>query len=206
MTHSLNALAGRPARLMLATLLIAAAGAALPVFAQPAADQTADLASDHMRGDGPGGPGHHRGPGAGPMGGPGGPGGHGPMGGPMGLLHGRALDAVKATPEQRNQIRQIMEAAHKDLAGQRDARRALRDEGMKLFSQPTIDPAAAESLRLKRQALQDQASRRMTQAMVDAARVLTPEQRKQLGEQMQRRQQMMERHRQERDALEGGKR
>jgi Spy/CpxP family protein refolding chaperone len=44
-------------------------------------------------------------------------------------------------------------------------------------------------------------SLRRTKAMVDAANVLTPEQRQQLGEMAKKRRDMMERHRKERDAL-----
>jgi periplasmic protein CpxP/Spy len=40
------------------------------------------------------------------------------------------------------------------------------------------------------------------QAMLDAAAVLTPEQRKQLAERMAQRRTLMQRHRAERDALE----
>jgi len=182
-------------RLLFATLVVAAAGAALPVFAQPMPGP----------GPGPGGRGMHGGPGMPPghdmRGGTMGP--H--AGGPMMHLGERALDRVKATPEQRKQIRQIMEAAHKDLQAQREAGKGMRDEAMKLFAQPTIDTQAVEALRQKRQAQHDQASRRMTQAMVDAARVLTPEQRKQLADGMQQRREMMERHFRERRALEAPK-
>jgi hypothetical protein len=50
-----------------------------------------------------------------------------------------------------------------------------------------------------------QASKRRLQAMVDAAKVLTPEQRKQLAERMSQRGDMMERHHRERRALEAPK-
>ncbi len=144
-----------------------------------------------------------------PMGGmQGGPGMHGDMhGGPHGMRGGmghmpeRLLNDVKATPEQRTQIKQIMDAAHKDLQAQREAGRALREEGMRLFTQANVDANAVEALRQKRLAQHDQASKRMTQAMLDASRVLTPEQRQQLAQRMQQRQQMMQRHRQERQAL-----
>ena len=52
-------------------------------------------------------------------------------------------------------------------------------------------PAAAESLRQQMMAQHDQASRRVTQAMLDVARVLTPEQRAKLGERMRERQAIM---------------
>ena len=48
----------------------------------------------------------------------------------------------------------------------------------------------------------DQASRRMMQAMLEVSRVLTPEQRKLLAERMAQRGEMMQRHMQERRAIE----
>lgn len=132
---------------------------------------------------------------------------HGPMmGGGMhgpGGMHGagamsgqhveRMLDLVAATAEQRAQIRKIMDSARDDLRGQRDARRALHDQMRQLFTQPTVDARAAETLRQQQLALHDKASQRMMQAMIEASRVLTPEQRAKLAEQMGRRHEMMER-------------
>ncbi|MEN9420388.1 MAG: hypothetical protein RI988_4009 [Pseudomonadota bacterium] len=170
----------------LAALALAAATAFGPVWAQPM-----------------GGPGGHGGPGAhGRMGHHGG--GEGMMGGAM-MLSPRMLEAVKATPEQRTQIQQIMQAASRDLSGQRDARRALRQEAYAVFTQPNVDAAAAEVVRQKMLVQHDQASRRHLQAMVEAARVLSPEQRKQMAELAKRRGDMMERHRRERDSLAPGK-
>ncbi len=176
------------ARLSLAALLVASVGLlALPALAQPMGMQ---------------GGGMHAGPGGHPgMGGMGGRMGHG---GPMHLSE-RVLDQVKATPEQKAQVKQIMEAAHKDMQAQHDARRALRDEAQRVFTAPNVDANAVESLRQKQLALHDQASRRMSQAMLEASRVLTPEQRKQLADRMKQRQQLMERHQQERRALEAPK-
>ena len=114
---------------------------------------------------------------------------------------GRMLDAVKATPEQRTQIQKIMEGARTDLQAQREAGKPLRDQLMQAMTQPNIDANAVEQVRQKMLAQHDQASKRRMQAMVDAARVLTPEQRKQLAERMSQRRDMMERHQHERRAL-----
>lgn len=113
----------------------------------------------------------------------------GPMGlGPMGPAHlDRMLDAAGATPEQRGQIRSIFEAAHADLKAQRESGRALREQQMALFTQPVIDAATAEKLRQQMLAQHDAASKRMMQAMLDAGRVLTVDQRRTLAEQMQQR-------------------
>ena len=118
-------------------------------------------------------------------------GGHG-MGGPgLGMMGGggmfmgrpehmnrmldRWLDGVNASDAQRAQIKQIALAAATDLRAQRESGRGLRDEGLQLLAAPTIDAAAAESLRQRMLARHDQASRRITQAMLDTANVLTPE-------------------------------
>lgn len=189
-------------RLAAGVAVVVASSLALPALAQQA----------------PGGPG---GPGA--AGGHGGPGGmrggprmhegggmhHGPhegrRGGKGGMgLSPRMLDAIKATPEQRTQIRQIMDAARKDMQGQRQSRQALKDEASRVFSQPGVDAGAAEALRQKMLAQHDQMSKRRMQAMVEVAKVLTPDQRRQLAELRKRGDDMRERHRREREALMPG--
>lgn len=142
------------------------------------------------------------------------PGGHGgpalpaAMGGPgMGLPLGhprmaeKMLDSVQATPEQRSQIRSLMEAARSDLQAQREAGRTLREQMAALFAQPTVDARAAETLRQQMLAQHDATSKRMTQLMLDVSRVLTPEQRQQLAKRMAERREMMQRHMGERRQL-----
>jgi Spy/CpxP family protein refolding chaperone len=198
--------------LLTGTALLALAAA----FAQPAA------ADDHSSAPG-------RGPMAGRMhaggdrGGPGGTdrmggmgsmgdmGGMGGMGGPgLGMSHGRQgerlLDSVGATAEQKTQLRQIMDGARNDVKPLRDAARELHRQMMALLAQPTVDARAAEALRQQLQANREQVSKRMMQAMLDASRVLSPEQRKQIAERMEQRRSLMQRHRAERDALEGAPR
>jgi Spy/CpxP family protein refolding chaperone len=164
-------------RLLLAGLVLAVAGtAALTVQAAPGHD----------------GPGHHH---RGDMG----------MGLPMFGGHvERMLDGVKATDAQRAQIKQILQAARADLKAQRESGRALHEQMRSLFTQPTVDANAAEALRQQMLARHDQASKRMMQAMLDVSRVLTPEQRQQLAQQMQQRREMMERHMRERRQLQQG--
>jgi periplasmic protein CpxP/Spy len=127
----------------------------------------------------------------------------GPYGGAMGgRMLERMLDGVNATAEQRTRVRDIMKSALEDVRKQREAGFGLRAQAMTLFTQPTVDPAAVEALRKQMMDQHDQASRRMTQAMLDASAVLTPEQRAQLAERMKQRRDMMERHYRERRALE----
>ena len=129
----------------------------------------------------------------GPMGGPGGPGGpgeHGGRGGSEMMMGGghmaHMLDEAGASEAQRAQIKQIMGAAQADLKAQRDAGRKLHEQGMALFTAPVIDAAAIEAHRQQMLAQHDQMSKRISQAMVEAAKVLTPEQRAKLAEKMKK--------------------
>jgi Spy/CpxP family protein refolding chaperone len=117
-------------------------------------------------------------------------------------MAGRLLDSIDATPEQRTQIRTLVEAARREMRAEREAGRGLREQAMALFVQPTVDARAAEALRQQMLARHDSASKRMTQLMLDISRVLSPEQRKQLAERMAQRRDMMERHQRERRQIE----
>ena len=64
---------------------------------------------------------------------------------------------------------------------------AARGQAMELLTRDRIDPAAIESLRAEQLRLADDASRRFTRALTDAAEVLTPEQRKDLAARFERR-------------------
>ncbi len=127
------------------------------------------------------------------LGGPG-VGGHGAlMANPerLGRMVDHMLDGLNASAAQRNQIKQIVQAAATDLKSQRDAGRALRERGLQIFAAPTVDAAAVEALRQQMLAQHDQASKRITQAMLDIAKVLTPEQRAKVGERMKQRAEIM---------------
>lgn len=126
----------------------------------------------------------------------------GPFGGPM--LE-RMLDRVSATADQKARIRDIMTKAADDQRAQRDANRALRDQAMAVFTQPTVDANAAEAVRQRLMAQHEQSSRRWMQAMLDASAVLTPDQRAKLAEGMKQRRDMMERHQRERRGLDAPK-
>jgi len=126
---------------------------------------------------------------------------HGGMGGPgmmggsperMGRMIDRMLDGVNASDAQRAQIKQIVAQAAADLKGQSAAARDLRRRGMEVFTAPAVDANAAEQIRAQSMQLHDQMSRRMTQAMVAAASVLTPEQRAQIGTRLKDRHARME--------------
>ena len=106
------------------------------------------------------------------------------------------LDGLKATDAQRSQIKQIAQAAATDIKAQHAAGKALHERATQLLTAPTVDAAAIEAVRQQMLQHHDQVSRRMTQALVDAANVLTPEQRAKLAQRMQdRRDSMKERMR-----------
>ena len=102
------------------------------------------------------------------------------------------LDGLHASDAQRSQIKQIAIQAAVDLKAQAAAGKGLRQRGMQIFTAPTVDAAAAEQMRQQMLQQHDQMSRRVTQAMLDVARVLTPEQRATIGERMRDRQERME--------------
>ena len=97
------------------------------------------------------------------------------------------LAEVDATPEQKSRITAIMKGAANDLASVRGQARELRRKSMELLAAPAIDRAQIEALRVQQMQLHETVSRRMLQAMTDAAEVLTPEQRAKVTERMQRR-------------------
>jgi Spy/CpxP family protein refolding chaperone len=148
-------------RVLLATLVAVSSATALSAWAQP------------MMGGMMGG---HEGRG-------------GMHGGPeqMGRMVDHMLDGLSATDAQRAQVKQISAAAAADMKAQHEAGRALRDKAAQIFAAPTVDAAAAESVRQQMQAQHDQASKRMLQAMLDISKVLTPEQRAKLADRMKQR-------------------
>jgi Spy/CpxP family protein refolding chaperone len=125
----------------------------------------------------------------------GGPGGGGMMfgGSPEHVARGvdRMLDGLGATDAQRTQIKQIAQAVAADMKTQHEATRALREKSQQIFAAPTVDAAAAESVRQQLVVKHDESSRRMLQAMLDVSRVLTPEQRAKLAERMKQRSEHM---------------
>jgi len=93
---------------------------------------------------------------------------------------------IDATDAQKQQLGPILKSAAHDLLPLRDRIRDGRLQALALLSQPTVDRAALEGLRTLQLQLADQASKRLTQAVADAADVLTPEQRKQLADRIGR--------------------
>lgn len=132
------------------------------------------------------------GPGFGPGFGP-----HGFGGGPFGRVFDPAQAEQRAdrmvrhlaveldaTNEQQDKLRSIVKATLKDVLPMREKLVAARGQARDLLVAPTIDRAAIEKLRAEQITLADQASKRVAQALGDAAEVLTPEQRRKLNDRL----------------------
>lgn len=100
---------------------------------------------------------------------------------------GSVLDALDATPEQEDKIWDIIDKARTEIRPTVRDFRETREEVIELLGASAIDRAAAEKLRSERIAAIDEASRKMTTALLDAAEVLTPEQRAKLAEHLKER-------------------
>ncbi len=120
-----------------------------------------------------------------------GPGGHHGWGrGGPGFGEGRIermLDGVDATADQEKKVWAAIDGARGEIRPIMRDFRDTRGQLVTLLSAPTIDRAAVEKLRAERVAAIDQASQKLTTAMVDAAEALTPEQRAKLAEQFKQR-------------------
>ena len=94
---------------------------------------------------------------------------------------------IDATEEQKQKLDPIVKDAARELAPLRRNLQQARREAINLLAQDKVDPAAIEALRAKQMQLADQSSRRFTKAMLDAAEVLNPAQRKKLAAHFARR-------------------
>jgi protein CpxP len=117
--------------------------------------------------------------------------GPGPFGGAITTeqLVDRADRAVRhvaieldASAEQQAKLQAIAKGAITDLAPMRDKVRATHQKVRELLTTANVDRAAIEKLRAEQVATMDTLSKRIAQAVGDAAEVLTPDQRRKLGE------------------------
>lgn len=99
----------------------------------------------------------------------------------------RMMSEIGASAEQADRLRDIFESVHEDLMPERSDFHSFREELASLIASPRIDRAAAERLRAERVEAIDRASRRLTDAVLEAAEVLTPEQRVALVEKFEER-------------------
>jgi Spy/CpxP family protein refolding chaperone len=92
-------------------------------------------------------------------------------------MTGWVLSDIDVTPQQRERIAAVLKSAANDLRPLRETHVKARQESLQLLAAPVIDRARLETLRLDQMQLGETASRRMLQAMLDAAEVLDPAQR-----------------------------
>jgi protein CpxP len=93
---------------------------------------------------------------------------------------------IDATDEQKQKLAPIVKQAAKDLLPLRERMHDARRKALDLLTQDRIDRAAIESLRAEQLQLAEQASTRIAGALADAAEVLTPAQRKELAQRVER--------------------
>jgi Spy/CpxP family protein refolding chaperone len=94
---------------------------------------------------------------------------------------------IDATTEQQDKLRAIMRSAVQDLLPMREKLLTARATARDLLTQQTIDRTAIEKFRADQIAAHDAASKRIVQAVADAAEILTPEQRRKLSNMLQSR-------------------
>ncbi len=86
---------------------------------------------------------------------------------------------TNATADQQAKLATIAKAAATDLMPLHQQFFEAHKKAIELLRQPMIDRTAIEALRAEQIARADAASKRLTQALADAAEVLTPQQRAQ---------------------------
>jgi len=105
------------------------------------------------------------------------------MGRHGGGMHGigRVMDELDVTPEQEKKLFAIFDGVRGEMRDTMIDFRSTRGEVLDILGAATIDRAAVEKLRAERVAALDAASKTMSAALVEAAEVLTPEQRAKLA-------------------------
>ena len=96
----------------------------------------------------------------------------------------RIADKVNATDEQKKKLNEIASRLNQDQTTRRTAMQSMRQKTIELLSANPIDTAAVEQVRASQIQFMDEQSKQMSQAMIEAAQVLTPEQRAQLANRM----------------------
>lgn len=88
---------------------------------------------------------------------------------------------VDANDEQKKKLTAIAQSLATDMLPLHQKMQEARKRGVELLRQPTVDRAAVEAFRTEQMASADAASKRLAQALTEAAEVLTPEQRGKLA-------------------------
>jgi periplasmic protein CpxP/Spy len=91
---------------------------------------------------------------------------------------------VDATADQQERLRAVVKSAVRDLLPMREKAQAARQRGRELLTQTTIDRAAIEAFRAEQVAQMDAISKRVAQAVTDAATILSVEQRRKIEDRL----------------------
>ncbi|WP_341676680.1 periplasmic heavy metal sensor [Niveibacterium sp. SC-1] len=91
------------------------------------------------------------------------------------------LSRIEASSTQKERVARIAREAAQSLYPLRGHQHTARARAVQILAAPTVDRSALEDLRNEQIALVDEASRRLTQAMADAAETLDAGQRAQLA-------------------------
>jgi periplasmic protein CpxP/Spy len=91
---------------------------------------------------------------------------------------------LDATDAQQDKLRAVVKTAVKDLIPLREKAQSARLKARELLTQPTIDRAEIEKFRTEQVALADTFTKRVSQAIGDAAEILTPDQRRKLNDRL----------------------
>jgi protein CpxP len=97
-----------------------------------------------------------------------------------------ALDSVGASAEQEAKAHDIVAAKFAEVSSDLDQREALRKQALGLLGAPTVDRVAVEKLRSEAIAGIEAKSKIVVSGLLDIADVLTPAQRAQLAEEIER--------------------
>jgi protein CpxP len=101
----------------------------------------------------------------------------------MGRMH-HLLGAAGASDAQKAQIKAIFVALRPQMQNLRTERMKVHKQLAQALTAATVNPATVEQLRRQQVGLADQSSTLMTQALVQASQVLTPEQRQKISAEM----------------------
>jgi periplasmic protein CpxP/Spy len=99
----------------------------------------------------------------------------------------KMLAGVDATPEQRERVTTILQAAAHDVAALHNQHGTVHAKLKEILSSNQIDRAQLEALRQEQMQAIDSASQRLSAGLADAAEVLSVAQRKQLFDNIEKR-------------------
>ena len=91
---------------------------------------------------------------------------------------------IDATNDQQEKLRNVVRSTVRDILPMREKAHAARARARELLTQDKVDRAEIDKFRTEQAALADAFSKRMAQAVGDAAEILTPEQRRKIADRL----------------------